>query len=158
MGRRSSARLGQVSSLWKPSPGPVGTLLGLPAQLTLTVLPVQLTVLRFAPDAALPTWLPRVGFTCVTRTDDELSIVCESSAVPVGTRAEAEAGWAALKLEGPFEFTLTGILASVLVPLADGAVGIFAISTFDTDYVLVKQAQLDQAVSTLQAAGHEIRT
>ncbi len=130
----------------------------MPVPLTLAVVDQPLTVARLAADAAVPPWLPVTGFTCVARTDDELSIVCESSAVEAaGARAPAESGWIALQLEGPFEFSLTGILASVLDPLADADVAIFAISTFDTDYVLVKQAQLDDAVAALRAAGHHVR-
>ncbi|MGN6694848.1 MAG: ACT domain-containing protein [Aquihabitans sp.] len=124
--------------------------------LTLTVLDQALSVIRLSPDAPVPGWVPTAGFTTVTRNDDELSIVCASAAVPSDEDLTAEAGWVALKLAGPFEFTLTGILAAVLVPLADAGVGIFAISTYDTDYVLVKATELDTAVSALGAAGHDV--
>ena len=69
--------------------------------------------------------------------------------------ALAERGWVALKLEGPFPFTMTGVLASFLQPLAEAQIPIFAISTFDTDYVLIKRENLEQAVVVLGAAGHE---
>jgi len=124
--------------------------------LTLTVLDQALAVVRLEPDARVPGWLPTSGFTTVTRSDDELSIVCASAAVPDGLGLTAEAGWLAMKLEGPFEFTLTGILAAVLNPLADEGVGIFAISTYDTDYVLVKAGQLARASSALRASGHTV--
>jgi len=88
----------------------------------------------------------------VTRTSDELSIVCEESLVPDGVRAEQD--WAALKLEGPFPFEMTGVLASFLDPLAAAKIPIFAMSTFDTDYVLVKREHLDAALQALAGAGH----
>ena len=103
----------------------------------------------------MPPWLPTTGFTSVTRTADELSVVCASHAVAGGDQVEP--GWVSLQLVGPFPFSLTGILAAVLVPLADAGVGIFALSTFDTDHVLVKGDQLDAAIAALEAAGHEVR-
>lgn len=125
--------------------------------LTLAVLDGELAVARLAPDAPVPGWLPVTGFTTVSRTADELSVLCDAEAVPdLGADVPVERGWGALKLEGPFAFTLTGILAAVLVPLAEAGVGIFAISTFDTDYVLVKQDQLDAAVQVLRTAGHKV--
>lgn len=125
--------------------------------LTLAVLDGELAVVRLAADAAVPDWLPTTGFTTVSRTADELSVLCAADAVPdLGPSVPVERGWAVLKLEGPFAFTLTGILAAILVPLAEAGIGIFAVSTFDTDYVLVKQEQLDGAVAVLRAAGHTV--
>jgi len=89
----------------------------------------------------------------VVRTGDELSIVCAEDRIPDGVRAER--GWLALKLEGPFPFVMTGVLASFLQPLAEAEIPIFAISTFDTDYVLIKPEHLEAAVEALGAAGHE---
>ena len=89
----------------------------------------------------------------MVRTRDELSIVCAEDRIPDGVRAER--GWLALKLEGPFPFSMTGVLASFLQPLAEAQIPIFAISTFDTDYVLIKRETLEQAVVALGAAGHE---
>ena len=88
----------------------------------------------------------------MTRTPDEFSIVCEEGSVP--NEARAEKGWVALKLEGPFPFAMTGVLTSFTVPLAEAGISIFAVSTFDTDYVLVKREQLNDAVQALAAAGH----
>ena len=85
----------------------------------------------------------------------ELSIVCQSDAVTDGVRTEC--GFRALKIEGPFDFSLTGILLAVIGPLADAGISIFALSTYDTDYVLVKKNDLKQAVSVLQASGHTFR-
>lgn len=122
---------------------------------TLIVEHGEYAVLMLAPDVPLPTWLPLSGFCAVTRADDELSIVCATDAVPYGTAREG--GWRLLRLEGPFSFDQTGILSSVLTPLAAGDVGIMAISTFKTDYVLVKDSRLHPAVEALRAAGHVVR-
>jgi len=84
---------------------------------------------------------------------DELSIVCSSAQVP--PEIQHDHGWACLKLHGPFPFSETGILSAFVQPLADRAIPIFAISTFDTDYVLVKKDWLEKAVEALIAAGHE---
>ena len=95
-------------------------------------------------------------FSCLVRTPEEFSCVCEEGLI--GQEHEGlrvEGGWVALKLEGPFPFEMTGVLASFVEPLAKAGIPIFAISTFDTDYVLVKQEDLERAGTALQAAGHE---
>lgn len=105
--------------------------------------------------AGVPTWASNArGFRSITSTGDELSIVCDSSAVPPGVLCEA--GWRAFKIAGPLDFALTGILASIAGPLAEAGVSIFAISTYDTDYVLVKETNVGKAVLVLHAAGHRI--
>jgi hypothetical protein len=124
-----------------------------PHNLKYRVLTERLAICRLASDAAFPAWALEGGFISVVRTRDELSIVCSEEGVPEG--AIAERGWVALKLEGPFPFSMTGVLASFLQPLAEAEVPIFAISTFDTDYVLIKQENLEQAVFALAAAKHE---
>lgn len=123
------------------------------SRLRFSVVPGSFAVLRLAPDAEVPPGVLAPPFHSVTRTPAELSVVCPDEALPEGARAER--GWAILALEGPFPFELTGILASILVPLAKAGVGIFALSTFDTDYVLVKRERLDDALAALAAAGHE---
>jgi uncharacterized protein len=113
----------------------------------------RLAVCRLAVDAPFPTWSLEGGFFGVVRTHDEVSIVCSEDRVPESVLAER--GFVALKLEGPFPFSMTGVLASFLLPLAEAQIAIFAISTFDTDYVLIKQENLEQAILALSAAGHE---
>lgn len=108
---------------------------------------------RLAPETRTPAWALHGTFLCVTRAADELSIVCSAESVPPGVIAERD--WIALKLDGPFPFSMTGVLASFLQPLAQARVSIFAVSTFDTDYVLIKQKDLEHAVEALCAAGHE---
>ena len=117
------------------------------------VLGELLAVCRLAANADIPEWVEARKFHCVTRTADELSIVCIENNLPEDVIAER--GWVALKLEGPFPFSMTGVLASFLQPLAQARIPIFAISTFDTDYVLLKQQDLERALAALRAAGHE---
>jgi hypothetical protein len=121
-----------------------------------SILPQRLAVCRLAPDTEVkPSWLAG-EFSAIVRTRDELSIVCREDLVAkLGANAMAESGWTALKLEGPFPFAMTGVLASFLQPLAEARIPIFAISTFDTDYVLVKHDTVEQAVKVLDAAGHK---
>jgi uncharacterized protein len=125
----------------------------LPNPLKYRICPERLAVCKLAADAPLPSWAQEEGFFCVTRASDELSIVCEDRRVPEGVPAER--GWSALKLEGPFPLSMTGVLASFLLPLAEEEIPIFAISTFDTDYVLIKGEDLERAVRALGTAGHQ---
>ena len=122
--------------------------------LSITLLRGDYTVCRLEPHQPVPDWAWTGEFVSLTRTGDELSIVCDAKAVPDGVKLEA--GWACLKLQGPFAFELTGILSRVLAPLHDAGVGIFAVSTFDTDYVLLKRVQLRAGVAALEAAGHTV--
>jgi uncharacterized protein len=101
-------------------------------------------------------WAPGGGFFCVAGTRDEVSIVCEERQVADGVRIEK--GWVGLKLEGPFPFTMTGVLTSFLQPLAEAGIPVFVISTFNTDYVLIKQQELEHAIEVLGRSGHEMLT
>jgi hypothetical protein len=123
--------------------------------LRLSVLEGRLAVCWLEPRAEIPPWATSAPFFCVARTPDELSVVCPEEHVPAGITCER--GWRAIKLEGPFGFELTGVLASVAAPLARCEVGILAIATYDTDYVLVKEEQLDPAIAALRERGHEVR-
>ncbi|MBW6456636.1 MAG: ACT domain-containing protein [Trueperaceae bacterium] len=122
--------------------------------LDLTVLPDALAVCRLPAGAASPPWLAGEPFASVTRTPEETSIVCRAEIVPLNVRVET--GWRALRVAGPLDFALTGILLSLLEPLAAAGVSAFALSTFDTDVVLVREAALDDALAALGAAGHRI--
>ena len=119
----------------------------------MTVLPQPLAVCRLDPDAPVPAWI-RGPFTSVTRTADELSIVCDENAAPSDVRADR--GWRALKLEGPFPFAMTGVAAALLAPLADARISCLLIATYDTDYLLVQQDVFERAVDVLRAAGCDI--
>lgn len=123
----------------------------------MTAIVVQaepLSICRLPGDAPIPSWATTHAFFSVTRTADELSVVCASLLVPRGVRAHE--GWVALKLVGPFDLLLVGILLGVAAPLAAAGVTVFPIATYDTDYVLVRHDQLDAAVAALRGAGHEI--
>ena len=122
-------------------------------RLTLRSLPARFAVCKLAPDAGIPGGLDESVLYSVTRTENELSLVCRDARDLPG---QVERGWCCLEVEGPFEFTLVGVLASLTQPLAEAGVSIFALSTFDTDYLLVKEAQYESAVAALQAAGHRI--
>lgn len=111
----------------------------------------NLAVCRLPANSALPPWLPPAGFTSVTRTVDELSIVCAASVVPADVQMER--GWRALKVLGPLAFDAVGVLRQIASPLADAGIPIIAIGTFDTDYVLVQQRQVAEADRVLGAAG-----
>lgn len=114
----------------------------------------RFAVCRLGPGDEVPAWAASGAFTSVTRTRDELSVVCAEGAVPEGTRCEG--GWRIFGIEGPLDFGLTGILASVAEPLAEAGVSIFAVSTFDTDYVMVREENVERAVAALAAAGHRV--
>ena len=120
--------------------------------LALELVPGLYTVCRLDAGASLPSWAGAGPFTSVTWTDAELSIVCAQEAVPTGVRSERD--WRCLRVKGPLGFGMTGVLASLAAPLASSGVSIFVVSTFDTDYVLVKQSALEAARVALQAAGH----
>ncbi len=123
--------------------------------LTLTAMPETLTVCRLASDAALPVWATAGAFLSITRTPDELSIVAARGCVPFGVRAEG--AWRALKVAGPIPLSAVGILASIAEPLGRAGISLFAISTFDTDYVLVAADRLEDACLALSRAGHVVR-
>jgi uncharacterized protein len=125
--------------------------------LNLSLLEGYFAVVQLDPNSPVPAWALEGGFFTVSRTSEELSVVCLEPNVPLNSEGfRLERGWACLKLQGPFEFSLTGILLSVLEPLAKVNVGIFALSTFNTDYVLVKAADLERAIVALEAAGHRV--
>ena len=122
--------------------------------LTLSVLPGEFAVCRLPPDSELSAWVRGSGFISVTRTCDELSIVCPESEVPAGVRCERH--WRCLRFDGPLEFSLIGVLAGVLSVLAEAMVSVFVVSTYETDYVFVRSDRLETAVSALRAAGYGV--
>ncbi|MGB3545213.1 ACT domain-containing protein [Rubrivirga sp.] len=122
--------------------------------MTLDLLPGVLAVCRLDPDAALEAWMGQGSVSSITRTPVELSVVCQRDGVPEGVVLED--GWRALALRGPIPFELTGVLTRLLDPLAAAEVSIFAISTYDTDVVMVKALALEDAVTALRAEGHTV--
>lgn len=122
-------------------------------QLKFRLLPGPYAIVRLAPDAPLPAWATNGDFTSVTRNADELSIVCPTVNLPSDVNSAHR--WICLKLEGPFPFSQTGVLLSFIEPLSTNDVPIFAISTYDTDYVLI-QEEFASAIDLLRQAGHEL--
>ena len=117
-------------------------------KLNLSILPETLAVCRLNPESTIPAWaVEKPSFFAITKTREELSIVCNQTLVPEDITAERD--WNAFKVEGPLNFSLTGILADLSMPLADAGLSIFAISTFDTDYILVKTNNFDKAMHIL---------
>ncbi len=127
-----------------------------PAPLRLKLLDVDggFAVCKLPPDSAVPTWATAGDVFSVTRTDEELSVVCRQEMVPSGTRAEVD--WRCLRVAGTMPFTHVGVLASLTTPVAAAGVGVFAVSTFDTDYLFIKDAEFQTAVAALRRAGHSV--
>ena len=126
---------------------------------SLYVIDIPLAICRLAPDASVPGWAAAGPFSSVTRTDDELSVVCAAAAVPAELPAPARASrdWRAIRVDGPLDLALVGVLAALAVPLADAGVSIFPVATHDTDWILVPGAQLGRACDALERAGHLVR-
>jgi uncharacterized protein len=122
--------------------------------LDLDLLPASFAVCRLAPDASVPAWAEKGDLVSITRTPEELSIVCPQERVPEEVRSER--GFRALKIRGPLDFSLVGVLSGLAGPLAAAGISIFALSTFDTDYILVKQEHLGRAAEILIREGHNI--
>lgn len=117
------------------------------------LLPGTYAVCRLPADAPWPAWAAG-DFVSLSRSVEELSVVCPEGAVPEGVAREGS--WRCLRVAGTLDFALVGVLASLAKPLAGAGVGIFAVSTFDTDYLLVRQADLGRAGAALTGAGHGI--
>jgi uncharacterized protein len=159
----SGKRLGLLATAtvgdggWVDLPQPIIVRAGeafIAVQLHLTLLPDTFAICRLDVIAAIPAWATTGSFFSITRTSDELSIVCLQSAVPDGIRCERD--WRCFKLAGPIPCTTVGVLASLVQPLAEVRISVFAVSTFDTDYLLVKAADLPRAIDALHQRGHVV--
>ncbi len=122
----------------------------------LRVLPERLSVCRLPVAAPWPVPPEGASFYSVTRTSDEVSVVCVEDAAPAGDGVRVEPDWRALEVAGPLDFSMVGVMAALTAPLADVDVSVFVVSTYDTDYVLVHAAALERAVDALRAAGHTV--
>ncbi|MCX5917658.1 MAG: ACT domain-containing protein [Deltaproteobacteria bacterium] len=120
----------------------------------LQLLPDTYAVCRLEKNAPAPDWGTGGLFSSITRTEEELSVVCPDAHVPDGVKRQG--GWRVLKVEGPLDFSLTGVLASLTAPLARKGISVFALSTYDTDYLLVKKEQLEKAIQALRGEGYEV--
>ncbi len=124
------------------------------AKPTLQVLDEPFSIHRLAPGAVIPAPVLTCTFHWIGRTDEETSIVCPSSVTVAGARTEP--GWSCIKVIGPIDFGVTGLLAELSRVLAEAGIGIFALSTFDTDYLLVPSSRIEEAVTVLRRAGYGI--
>lgn len=122
--------------------------------MTLSLYPEIYAVCRLDVGSAVPSWAFEGRFSSVSQTEDELSIVCETKHVPEAIKGDKD--WRAFKLHGPFAFDEVGVVASLATPLAEQKIGIFVISTYDTDYLLVKEHQLEETLAVLKKE-HEIK-
>jgi hypothetical protein len=125
--------------------------------MNLEVMKWDLSICRLEQGSTIPSWALQGEFFNIGRTPDELSVVCESSRVPASSAFQIQEGWSCLKVAGPMDLSLVGVLASLCAPLAANQINIFAISTYDTDYILVPKTLLSKAVSALERAGHQVK-
>jgi hypothetical protein len=123
--------------------------------LAIMVLEQTFAVCRLGADAPVPAWTTAGEFCSITRTRGELSVVCAEECVPEGVKCER--GWRCLRVAETIEFSVLGVLASLAVPLAEAGVSIFVLSTFDTDYLLIKAENLPRALEALRGAGHAVQ-
>jgi hypothetical protein len=121
----------------------------------LSLLKGKLAICRLEKGAPIPRWLTESAFFSVSRTFDELSFVCYQESIPGGILCNRD--WRCLQVEGPLPLHETGILASLTAPLANAKIPVFVFSTYDTDYVLVKDADVEKAIGVLSAEGHGVR-
>lgn len=122
--------------------------------LTLFLMPQRFAICRLGPADELPMTLFRAPFWSATHTAEELSLVVPEDLAPAGSRCEF--GWRGFQVAGPLEFSQTGVLSTLAAPLAQAEISLFTLSTYDTDYLLVREADLDRAIAVLSRAGHRI--
>jgi len=127
-------------------------------KLTLSIMDNVFGICKLDPGSEIPAWAYEGSFFSITRTPEELSVVCPESSIQANIPEKVrEIGWKCLKVEGPLDFRLTGILAGISRVLADNGISIFAVSTYDTDYILLREKDLKHAIKALEEAGYEIR-
>jgi hypothetical protein len=121
-------------------------------QLTLTLLNGRFAICQLRPDAVFPSWVKGSEVWSLTRTPDEMTVVCAEEVIPPGV--DCNTGWRCFRLDGTFDLMLSGVLALITDPLATAGVSVFVLSSYGTDYVLVRSAQLSIATAALTTAGH----
>jgi len=115
-------------------------------------VPGLFAVVRLEPGRVVPEWGSSGLLSAVVRTPEDVSLVCDQTQVPPDVQCDRD--WVPLKIEGPLALSLTGVLSSLLTPLSTHGVAVFVLSTFDTDYILVKQSQVSLAEKVLRGEGH----
>jgi len=121
--------------------------------MNLSIIPNKFAICRLDPDRKVPDWALNDIFFNISKTTEEFSVVTLQNSVPLGIKAERD--WRIIKVAGPMDLNLTGVLLSIARPLADGQVAIFALSTYDTDYIMVKDTDLEKAKRILIESGFE---
>jgi uncharacterized protein len=124
-------------------------------KLTMKLLEEKYGVCRLEKDEPIPAWCQKGEFYSITKTSEELSIVCSQRYIPEDIKCERD--WRILKVEGPLDFSLIGILASISTLLAKSNISIFALSTYDTDYILIKGKDINNAITALRSEGYEVK-
>lgn len=122
--------------------------------LTLRVLDKTYAVCSLSKGEEIPVWALSGDFLSITKTEEELSIVCEEKNVRQGIKYEGN--WRILKIEGPLGFSLVGILAKIANIMSENNISIFAISTYDTDYILIKQGNINKSVEVLKKENYNV--
>ena len=122
--------------------------------LNLSLLPHTYAVCQFHPDKHIPYWALLGNFVSLTRTNEELSIVCQQDNVPEDIKAER--GWRCLQVQGAFDFSVSGVHVTLAIPLAEADISVLAIATYTTDYLLIKEENVERALQVLEQAGHFI--
>jgi len=123
-------------------------------KLNLSLMPHMYAVCQFHPDKHIPYWALLGDFVSLTRTHEELSIVCQQDNVP--DEIQAERGWRCVQVQGAFDFSESGVNASLAIPLAEAEISVLAIATYATDYLLVKEENVEQVIQVLEHAGHSV--
>lgn len=123
-------------------------------ELVLSTLDGFFAICKLNPQTKIPNWALKGEFYSITRTSEELSILCPQKIIP--DEITSVGRWRGLKIEGPFQFTEIGILNSITAPLASVKISLLSISTFDTDYVFIQDDQFENALLILAANGHEV--
>jgi len=117
------------------------------------LLPFKVAICQLQAHETMPSWaLQNDTFFSITKTQDELSLVCLEENIPANLNIKIEKGWRVFKVLGPLDFALTGVLLKLIAPLADHKISIFALSTYDTDYILVKEQYCQKAQELLSAS------
>src|SRR6266436_2154579 len=127
---------------------------GFMKKLSLSLMPHMYAVCQFHPDKHIPYWALVGDFVSLTRTHEELSIVCQQDNVP--DDIEAERGWYCVQVHGAFDFSVAGVNASLAIPLAEADISVLAIATYATDYLLIKEEDVERALLVLEQAGHSV--
>jgi uncharacterized protein len=121
-----------------------------------TLLKGDYSIYRLKKDSAIPSWVSESDFCSVTRTKEELSIICKDAGIKADIDIRTDRSWRILKINGPLDLSLIGIIADISNLLKDNKIPVFTISTYDTDYILIKFQYLSETISVLRNAGYKI--